>query len=630
MMTEFFPDFRKSYLQKEQQFSRRGAKAQRSRKESFACSLRFSAFACAFLGSGFVGLGAPLILLSLSGCEPSQQNNAEAPADGSTSVESVLAFMDVTRSAGLGDFRYENGARGEKLFPESMGSGCAFIDYDGDDWLDILLVGGGTWSESDGSVPALWLYRNNRDGTFTNRTEDAGLAGLRTYGYGIAAADYDNDGDEDFFFTTQYENMLFRNDDGVFTDVSKTSGLGHSREWSSSAIFFDADKDGWLDLYYGNYVEWSIEKDLWCSLDGKVKGYCTPEVYPGTPGRFYRNNGDGTFTDRTVAAGFMRSPGKSLGIIDFDYNKDGWPDVMVANDTEPYSLFENNGDGSFTERAAISGIAYDENGRTRAGMGVDAGVVDNTGEQTVFVGNFSKEMIAAYRHMGDGLFVDRAASSKIGQHSLVFLTFSVFLADFDLDKDLDLFAANGHVQVEAERLQDGITYKQTPNLFMNNGIGVFKDTSDAVGGVFHQPIVARGAAFGDYDRDGRVDILVTENAGPVHLWRNQMSLANHFFSIRLQGKENNRNGIDSDVVVVVDDVRQVRRIRTGSSFLSTSEKSAHFGLGKATLVDTLHVYWPNGLVETFTDVEGDREVLLVERSGTLTPLTMGSETVSVR
>jgi len=551
----------------------------------------------------------------LAGCSKQEKHEQQKP-HATNGV--ALSFTDVTASAGLGEFRHVTGAVGDKWFPESMGSGAGFIDYDGDGWQDILLVGGGRWPKAKGdSAPALWLYRNNGDGTFADKTSAAGLSNLAAYGFGVVAADYDNDSDQDFYFTTLHHNLLFRNEGGVFTEVGKAAGVAGESTWSSSAIFFDADKDGWLDLYVANYVDWSPEKDLWCTLDGKTKSYCTPELYKGVPGRFYHNKGNGTFTDRTEAAGFATSPGKSLGVAVCDFNRDGWPDLVVANDTQRNLLFKNKGDGTFDELAAYSGVAYDENGRARAGMGIDIGVVDNTGAETIFIGNFSKEMTGVYRYIGNDLFNDRAPASKIGRLSLMTLTFGLFLFDADLDSDLDLFSANGHVQEDIEVTQDGITYREPPHLFINDGNGFFTDEAPSIGGVLAQPLVGRGASHADYDRDGDLDILVTENGGPVHLWRNDMRSSPHYLRLHVQGEKSNRDGIGTRIVAQLDTLRMERSVRTGSSFLSSLEKAVTFGLGQADKVDSLFVYWPSGRSDRFAQVQANKEYLLVEGTAEL-------------
>ena len=548
----------------------------------------------------------------------------------STTAESVerqqrrVVFTDVTEAAGLGAFRHENGAVGRKWYPEMMGSGGGFIDYDGDGWLDILLMGGGHWDDpADPGYRALWLYRNNGDGTFADQTEAAGLADVAAYTIGLAVADYDNDGDQDFVLMNLGENMLFRNHGGVFTEVGTQAGLSEHHEWSSSALFFDADRDGDLDLYAANYVDWSPETDRFCPPGGAVKLYCIPANYDGIPSRFYRNDGDGTFSDRTEEAGFGPALGKSLGIVELDYNDDGWPDLAVANDGEGDLLYENNGDGTFTEKGMISGFAFSEHGEARAGMGIDAGVVDSSGQLVIFVGNFSEEMAGVYRHMGRGLFVDRAAASKIGHPSLLTLTFGLFLFDADLDTDLDLFVANGHVYPDRLVGQDKITFRQRAQLYLNRGNGLFDEFIPDTGPLT-QEMVARSAAYADYDRDGDLDILLTENNGPAHLWRNDQA-GGRFLRVRLEGRQSNRDALGSRVVAVVGDLKMERRIRTGSSYLSQSEKVAVFGLGSASVVDTLVVTWPSGRVDRFVGVEANQEIRIIEGAGTFERMPIPAE-----
>jgi len=502
-----------------------------------------------------------------------------------------------------------------------MGSGCGFIDYNGDGWIDILLVGGGGWTgHTKRHVKTLWLYKNNKNGTFTEVTEEAGLGSINTYGLGIVSADYDNDGDQDIFLTSLERNILLSNHDGIYKDVSQQSGLGNRVEWSSSAIFFDADRDGWLDLYVGNYAIWSPAGDLWCSLDNKTKVYCPPEMFVGIPSRFYHNNGDGTFSDHTQIAGFTPAPGKSLGVVQLDYNNDGWPDLAVANDGERDLLYQNNGDGTFTEKGTKLGMAYGENGEARAGMGIDAGIVDSSGHPSIFVGNFSSEMIGVYRYSGKGWFNDRSALSRIGRTSYLSLTFGLFLFDADLDTDLDLFVGNGHVYPLRTKDQDGITYRQESQLFTNDGKGVFSNANQIVGGVLNNKMVVRGAAVGDYDRDGDLDILLTENNGPVHLWRNNME-GKSFLRVILKGKTSNKDALGSRVVVAVDGYKMDRIIRTGSSYLSQSELTASFGLGHHTMVDSLSIFWPSGEKNTFKKIKNNREILIKEGSNLIEELS---------
>ena len=528
----------------------------------------------------------------------------------STSKKS-LSFTNVTVNAGLADFKHVSGAIGDKWFPESMGSGCGFIDYDSDGWVDILLVGGGDWTSKSGDLsPALYLYKNNKDGTFTNVTYESGLGEINTYGFGVCVADYDNDNDQDFFFTTIWNNYLFRNDNGSFTDVSQGSGLEKDSLWSTTSIFFDANKDGFLDLFVGSYVDWSPDNDIWCTLDGTTKNYCTPELYNGVASRFYQNNGDGTFSDKTEAAGFLPSPGKMLGASELDFNNDGWPDLAIASDTQRDLLYLNNGNGTFDEIGAISGIAYDENGRARAGMGIDVGVIDNTEKETIFVGNFSKEMISVFRHSNGNFFEDISTISKIGRPSLMTLTFGLFLLDIDLDGDLDLYTANGHVQIGIEETQDGIFYREPSHLFINDGNGLFKDVVPLIGGPLSTPIVGRGAAYADYDNNGTLDILVTENNGPAHLIKNNNH--NNYLRVKIKSINSNRNGIGTKLIAITKGGRMIRKVKTGSSFMSHSETTITFGLGDNQVVDSLYVYWPNNKVDIFLDIESSQEILLVD------------------
>ena len=545
-----------------------------------------------------------LIITLLLSCEHSLTDSSK---------KSLLSFTDVTKKAGLANFKHVSGSIGNKWFPESMGSGCGFIDYNSDGWVDILLVGGGSWeNEADPPSPSLFLYKNNKDGTFKDVTDESGLGEIYTYGFGVCVADYDNDDDHDFFFTTIWNNYLFRNDSGVFVNVSNSSGLGNDSLWSTTSIFFDANKDGFVDLFVGSYVDWSPANDIWCTLDGSTKNYCTPELYNGVASQFYQNNGDGTFSNTTEAAGFLPSPGKMLGAAELDFNNDGWPDLAVASDTQRDLLYQNNGDGTFNEIGAISGVAYDENGRARAGMGIDVGVIDKSGKETIFVGNFSKEMISVFRHSSGQFFEDISAISKVGRPSLMTLTFGLFLLDIDLDGDLDLYTANGHVQIGIEETQDGIFYREPSHLFLNDGNGIFNDIVPLIGGPLSKPIVGRGAAYADYDNNGTLDILVTENNGPAYLIRNNN--LNNYLRVKIKSINSNRDGIGTKLIATTKDNRMIRRVKTGSSFMSHSEATITFGLGKHQMVDSLYVYWPNNKIDIFLDIQSSQEILLIENN----------------
>lgn len=555
-----------------------------------------------------------IFILLLFSCNNRKSTEKDSFIKNKSEFENI-EFSDVTMKAGLGGFSHDNGSFGKMWFPEQMGSGGGFIDYNSDGWLDILLIGGGAWrGYTKRDINTLWLYKNNKDGTFSNVTEQSGLGKIEAYGLGIVAADYDNDGDEDVFLTTLNRNILLNNKGGYFVNVSNTSGLGNTIEWSSSAIFFDADKDGWLDLYVGNYAIWSPLSDLWCSLDSKTKVYCPPEMYTGLPSKFYHNNGDGTFSDYTTKAGFLPAPGKSLGVALMDYNNDGWLDLAVANDGERDLLYKNNPGGVFDEIGTELGMAYGENGEARAGMGIDAGVVDSSGNTTIFIGNFSNEMVGVYSYSGEGWFNDRAAISKVGRPSFLSLTFGLVLFDVDMDSDLDLFIGNGHVYPQRTKNQDGITYKQASQLFLNNGDGAFSIANEKITGIINNKMVVRGVAIGDYDKDGDQDLLLTENNGPAHLWRND-SESKNYLRVNLLGVKSNKDGIGSKVFLYINEYKIERLIRTGSSYLSQSEKTATFGLGDHDMIDSLSIYWPSGKKETYFDIEINKEILIKEGFG---------------
>lgn len=566
------------------------------------------------------------LALLTAGCFKSSSSSSSGDEEEAAAPQ----FTPVTEQAGLDDFRHDHGGFGEKWFPEIMGSGGGFIDYNDDGWLDVVLVGGGSLpSRPPEDVPALWLYRNNGDGTFTDVKEEVGLDDVRAYGMGVSVADYDNDGDQDILFTTLRENMLFRNDNGVFQEVGKEAGIADVSRWSTSAIFFDANRDGYLDIYVTNYVEWIPETEPECTNEG-ARDYCHPRNYRGVGDTYYRNNGDGTFTNQTEEAGFLdeidTALAKGLGISELDFDNDGWPDLYVANDGVPNYLYKNNGDGTFDEMALRSGVAYDQRGTPRAGMGIDAGVVDSTGETTIFVGNFTDETVSVWRHEGNGFFTDRARVSGVGFPTLGTLTFGLILFDVDLDSDLDLLLANGHVLEQIAKMEEGVTFKQQAQLFLNRGDGVF-DKVERQDGPLADSILARGLAFGDVDRDGDLDVLLTENDGPAHLWRNDLA-DGHFLRVQVQGTESNRDGIGARMRATVDGLTMERRVRTGSSYLSQSEKTVTFGLGGQREVSSLEVTWPSGRTEQFKDVAPDQTVLLIEGSGELVPVSPDEAAVS--
>jgi hypothetical protein len=510
-------------------------------------------------------------------------------------------LTDVTASAGI-DFRHNSGAFGAKYLPETMGAGCAFLDYDGDGWLDILLVNGMDWQGHKRQRSTMRLYRNNRDGTFTDVTERAGLA-VEIYGMGVAVADYNNDGFPDILITAVGQNRLFQNNGrGRFIDVTEKAGLGGRNAFSTSALWFDFDRDGLLDLLVCNYVRWSPQRDVFCSVDGKRKSYCTPEAYHGETCWLFRNRGNGTFEDVTAKSGIFDTTSKSLGAALLDYDGDGWPDLFIANDTQPNKLYHNLRDGTFEDAAVHAGVAFSEDGKARAGMGVDVGDFENSGVTSIAVTNFDNEMMALFRPLRPGVFADIAMKAGIGQPSRNSLGFGCAFFDVNLDGYLDLLAVNGHIDETARHLSTKLGYAQPPNLFVNDGKGGFRDVAGAVGDEFARPKVARGLALGDFDRDGDVDILITTNQGPAFLFRNDVAPGQHSLRLRLVGTKSNRDAVGAVVRVSTPDGTQSRMVRTGSSYLSQSELALTFGLGRRDTATRVAIEWPSARTQEFKNV----------------------------
>ncbi len=536
---------------------------------------------------------------------------ALAPATAASN-DSKIRFVDVSSQAGV-QFSHFNGATGKKWLPETIGSGCAFLDLDGDGWADIFLLNGKEWTPGRGRhLPA--LYRNDRNGKFTDITKGSGLD-VEMYANGVAAADYDNDGLPDIYVTALEGDRLFHNEGhGHFRDVTAKSGI-HNANFGTSAAWFDYDRDGKADLVVANYVQWSAATDVHCSMDGKTKSYCTPESYKGESLKLYHNLGNGRFEDVTKKAGLDNPTSKSLGIVVFDYNADGWPDLFIANDTQPNKLYRNNKNGTFTELGIEAGVGYGEDGTARGSMGADAADYDRSGRPHLLIGNFSKQMMALYHNDGTGLFSDVAPSTVLAHSSLLDVTFGAFFFDYDLDGFPDIFAVNGHIDPDIGRTQSDLQFKEPALLFHNNEHGGFEDVTNSAGPDIRKPIVGRGAAYADFDHDGDPDILITENAGPARLLRNEGGNENAWLNVRLVGRQSNRSGVGAVVRVESASGKQWQTVHSGSSYCSQSELALTFGLKQDRTVSKLTVEWPSGKVQHFENVGCNRFITIDELAG---------------
>lgn len=507
-----------------------------------------------------------------------------------------VRFVDVTEAAGIG-FVHENGAFGEKYLPETMGSGVAFFDADGDGDQDLLFVNSRRWpGHRTEPEPTAALYLNRGDGTFEDATAGSGLD-VPLYGMGVAISDYDADGDQDLYLTVLGPNRLLENTGGgVFREAPHAATVADPG-FSSVATWLDADGDGDLDLFLLNYVEWSIEEDIFCALDGVNKSYCTPESYNGASAVLYRNDGAEGFTDVTREAGLFNARGKGLGVAVLDFDADGLSDLAVANDTQPNYLYRNLGGGRFEDAGVLSGIAFAENGAARGAMGIDASDYDGDGMPDLVIGNFSNEMVSLYHNEGVGFFIDQAPVSEIGRNSLLTLAFGAFFFDYDLDGRQDIFVANGHVENDIAAVQQRVSYRQAPHLFRNRGDGGFDEVTTASPDLA-RPMVARGAAFGDMDGDGDPDLAVSGNGGPARLFRNDGGERNGWVGFRLRGGNSNRDGIGAKIILAIEDAgmtrSETRVVKSATGYASQNQLEVIFGLGPGGRAVSAQVRWPSG------------------------------------
>jgi len=525
-----------------------------------------------------------------------------------------VQFVNIASEAKVA-FKHENGATPQKYMPETMAGGSIILDYNNDGWPDIFFVNGGSFVDKQKAAGARHrLYRNNKDGTFTDVTATSGI-GVSGFGMGACSADYDNDGWPDLYITSVGGNKLYHNNgSGAFTDVTDKAGVG-SQLWSASCAFGDIDNDGYVDLYVTNYVDFSVQNNKYCVYTGDTRVYCHPNVYNGVPDILYHNNGDGTFTDVSRSAGIYRPDGKGLGVVFGDYDGDGWIDIYVANDSTPNFLFHNKGKGVFEEVGLLAGVAVGSDGQALAGMGTDMGDVDGDGLLDIFVTNLDRQTHNLYRNLGKGLFADVTFESGVGEATLPFVGFGAVFFDYDNDTDLDLAIANGDVIDNVSLFRDSTSYEQRNLLLQNDGMGKFKDVGPASGPGFALKKPSRSLSAADIDNDGDLDLLIGNVGQTADLLRNDGGNNNNSLSIRTVGSKSNRDGIGARLKLTVGGKVLLQEVKAGSSYLSQSDLRVHFGMGKAPRAERLEIRWPSGAVEVLQDVEANQILTVTEGHG---------------
>jgi enediyne biosynthesis protein E4 len=558
---------------------------------------------------------AALLAFTAGACRDAPAALAPAPdSPPPPAAATETPFVDATADSGIA-FTHFNAASSHRYLPETMGSGVALFDFDGDDRPDVYLVNGAPLGDAaPGALsppPTGALYRNLGGGRFADVTAAAGLA-VPFFGMGAAVGDVDGDGRLDLFVTGVGGDHLFHNrGDGSFEDVTAAMGLAGDAGFGTSAAFLDVDGDGWLDLFVGRYVAWSPASDVACSPDGVHRTYCTPEVYPGDSDRLFRNRGGRRFEDVTRRAGLFHPEGKTLGVAVFDADGDGRPDLAVANDTVRNFLYRNRGDGTFGEDAVAAGFAFSPSGATRGGMGIAAGDLTGDGRPDLVIGNFSQEMAAFYRAVGPAQYSDEAAQAGLGLPTLMSLAFGTLAFDYDGDGRLDVLFADGHIEPEIAATQRLLAYAQRPQLFHNEGDGTFREVRGAPGSALETPYVGRGLAAADLDGDGDLDLVLTQNGRPARLLRND-SPPRAWLRLRFVNRTGSRSGYGVRVTAVAGPRRWVRSLQSGGSYLSASEPVLTLGLGDVRKLDRLEVAWPSGTVQTLADPPLERLLVVQE------------------
>jgi hypothetical protein len=548
----------------------------------------------------------------------SQAKSGTQPETPKTKPEaSAIHFTDIRESAGI-TFKQDSTQTAEKYYLETMGTGVAWIDYDGDGLMDLYFVQAGTTpAYKPAKPPRSALYHNNGDGTFTDVTDKAHVAGEGHYGQGVAVGDYDNDGHPDMYVTGFGGAILYHNNgDGTFTDATAKAGVADEGQWSTSAAWVDYDKDGYLDLVVANYLIWSPETNLWCGeKQPGYRAYCSPNNYRGQKMKLYHNNHDGTFTDVSDKSGIGIPEAKGMGIVAADFNNSGWFDIAVANDTWPNFLFRNNHDGTFTDDSLISGIAASEDGRYEAGMGIDAADVDGDGFLDVYITHLDMELNRLYHNNGDGTFTDVTYASGIGNKAMNLSGVAAKFIDYDNDGWPDIVQANGAMVDNVELYHSEVTYKEPLLAFHNLGGGKFEKASDSLGPDFVRKVAGRGLATSDFLNDGNVGIAVVCRGDYPEILRNDNTTGNHWLEVLLIGTKSNRDGIGSVLKLTAEGMVRTEQAKGGTSYMSASDPRIHFGLGKHAKVDSLVITWPSGQIDKLTNIAADQIIAVKEGSG---------------